>query len=134
MVYSLRLTRRTLEVGAVIGRTAEVVWDLITDTRSWAEWGPSVAAVASDSRRIRAGATGRIVTSVGGFVVFRIDRFEAGRYWDWIVGGIRATGHRVDALSGDRCRLVFTVPLWAAPYGIVCLLALKRIRGRFEGD
>lgn len=31
-------------------------------------------------------------------------------------------------MSPDRCRLTFGVPVWAAPYGRVCLLALVRLR------
>jgi hypothetical protein len=53
--------------------------------------------------------------------------FEPVRYWDWRVGGITATGHRVDPLGPHHCRLAFTMPRWAAPYRVICRAALKRI-------
>jgi hypothetical protein len=31
-------------------------------------------------------------------------------------------------MSPARCRLTFAVPVWAAPYGLICLLALNRLR------
>jgi hypothetical protein len=41
--------------------------------------------------------------------------------------GINATGHRVEPLDESSCRLVFQVPLWAAPYLVVCKIAVDRI-------
>jgi hypothetical protein len=52
---------------------------------------------------------------------------EDGRYWSWRVFGIPATGHRVDQVSKGVCRLVFEVPVFGAPYVIVCCIALHRI-------
>jgi hypothetical protein len=65
---------------------------------------------------------------MGWWVPFTIRRFEPESYWDWRVGGVAATGHRVEALGPDRCRLYFTVPFWAAAYGLVCRVALARIK------
>ncbi len=38
-----------------------------------------------------------------------------------------ATGHRVERLGTERCRVVFEVPFWAAPHAVVCRPALRRI-------
>jgi hypothetical protein len=106
----------------------DMVWHLITDTRTWPRWGPSVLAVDSPERYIRAGLAGRIRTPIGLWLPFTIETFEPYRYWDWRVGGLAATGHHVEAIAKDRCRLDFTVPIWAFGYGIVCRLALNRIQ------
>lgn len=107
---------------------ADVVWHLITDTRTWPSWGPSVLAVDTPERYIRAGLAGRIRTPIGLWLPFTIETFRQYRYWDWRVGGLAATGHHVEAIEEDRCRLDFTVPIWAFGYGIVCRLALNRIQ------
>jgi hypothetical protein len=66
---------------------------------------------------------------LGIWLPFYITTFEDGRYWDWRVAGLAATGHRVDPLGSRRCRLSFTVPAWAIGYGIVCRRALTHIDG-----
>ena len=43
----------------------DMVWGLITDTRTWPRWGPSVMAVDSPEPYIRAGLAGRIRTPIG---------------------------------------------------------------------
>ena len=106
---------------------ASRVWRLITDTRTWPVWGPSVQAVDCKDRFIRAGSSGRIRTPVGVWVPFVVGTFEPESYWDWRVAGVAATGHRVEPVGQNRCRLSFTVPTWAFGYGLVCRLALMRI-------
>jgi len=103
------------------------VWRLITDTQTWHRWGPSVRAVDCDDRFIRSGSSGRIRTPVGVWVPFVVESFEPESYWDWRVAGVPATGHRVEPVGPNRCRLTFTVPVWAFGYGLVCRLALMRI-------
>jgi hypothetical protein len=49
------------------------------------------------------------------------------------VAGIPATGHRVEPLGPERCRVVFEVPLLAAPYLAVCRVAALKIRTILEG-
>jgi hypothetical protein len=90
-------------------------------------WGPSVRAVDCKDRYIRAGSSGRIRTPLGIWVPFVVGTVEPGSYWDWRVAGVPATGHRVESAGPDRCRLTFTVPVWAIGYGLVCRLALMRI-------
>ena len=120
--------RLTLDVGTHIDAPVSRVWRLMTDTQTWTHWGPSLKEVDSPQRFIRAGLTGRIRTPFGIWVPFIIDRFEPEHYWDWRVGGVAATGHRVDPRGPDQCRLTFTVPVWAAGYTVVCRVASNRIK------
>jgi uncharacterized protein YndB with AHSA1/START domain len=103
------------------------IWRLITDTHTWPHWGPSVRAVDCAERFVRAGSSGRIRTPMGIWVPFVVQSFEPEHYWDWRVAGVPATGHRVESVGPNRCRLTFTVPVWALGYGLVCRLALMRI-------
>ena len=84
-------------------------------------------AVDCTERFIRSGSSGRIRTPVGVWVPFVVESFEPESYWDWRVAGVPATGHRVESVMPNRCRLTFTVPVWAFGYGLVCRLALMRI-------
>ncbi|WP_372681043.1 SRPBCC family protein [Desulfosarcina sp.] len=106
---------------------ANRVWRLITDTRTWPVWGPSIRGVDCQHRYIRAGSNGRILTALGVWMPFVVGIVEPESYWDWRVAGVAATGHRVEPLGPNRCRLTFTVPGWAFGYGLVCRLALMRI-------
>ncbi len=42
-------------VNQKINAAADEVWDLITDTRRWPQWGPSVQAVRCSERYIHEG-------------------------------------------------------------------------------
>ncbi len=130
----LSLTYPHLEVGESINGAASEVWHLIIDTARWPEWGPSVRAVECADRYIRQGSRGRVQTSVGLWVTFQITAYRRERYWAWRVGGLRATGHRVEPLGESRSRLVFEVPVLASPYVVVCKMALARIRRLVEGN
>lgn len=103
------------------------MWRLITDTRTWPLWGPTVLKVDCADRYIRAGSIGRVCTPLGVWLPFVIGAFKPQSYWDWRVAGVTATGHRVESVGPNRCRLTFTVPAWAFGYGLVCRLALLRI-------
>lgn len=115
----------TIEVDRAIDAPADVVWDLLVDTRRWPEWGPSIGAVECSDRRIRRGSTGRIRIVGGLRVPFEVTECEDHR-WTWRVAGIPATGHRVEPLD-DGCRAVFEVPVLAVGYAPVCRLALSRL-------
>lgn len=123
-----------MEVGRIIDAPAELVWALLTDTCHWPLWGPSVAAVRSAQRYIQQGATGKIHTAAGFWVPFTVTEFDEGSYWCWHVGGVRATGHRLESLRGSQCLLIFEVPFWAAPYLLVCKVALDRIERLATGS
>lgn len=70
---------------------------------------------------------GRVQTAIGLWLPFEIDQWQAGAYWHWRVGGVAATGHRVQSLDAGSCEIVFTMPAWAPFYRPVCALAIKRI-------
>src|SRR5512143_2197519 len=116
-----------IQVSEIIDSSAGHVWRILIDTHCWLEWGPSVKAVDCIDRYIRKGSTGRVLTTLGFWANFKITDFEEGRYWTWRVYGIAATGHRVEPLGEHRCRVSFEIPLFAAPYALLCKLALRRI-------
>jgi len=122
-----RIIFPNIEVSQRVKAPQGALWDLLTDTTRWAEWGPSVVHVFCSDRRIQKGSQGRVKTALGLWVPFVITHFEPERYWSWQVFGIPATGHRVDALGRGLCRLAFEVPLFGAPYVMVCREAIIRI-------
>ena len=107
--------------------SCDKVWDIITDTTRWVEWGPSIMAVECHDRYIRKGSRGRVRTAIGLWVHYEITACDEGKYWSWRVFGIHATGHRVEQQGDDICRLIFEIPFLAVPYAYVCKTALKRI-------
>lgn len=123
-----------METSVEIPAPAEAAWRLLTDTSQWPQWGPSLSRVESAERYIGPGSTGRVQTIIGVWLPFRVTEFVAGQRWSWEVAGIPATGHRVESLGPDRCRVVFEVPLPAAPYLAVCRLAAQRIRKILEQE
>lgn len=123
-----------METGVEILAPASAAWELLTDTSRWPQWGPSLSRVESVERYIRAGSTGRVQTLIGVWLPFRITEFIDGQRWGWQVAGIPATGHRVEPLGPQRCRVVFEVPAIAAPYLAVCRLAAERIKRILEQE
>jgi hypothetical protein len=123
-----------LETSLEILAPTAAAWDLLTDTSRWPEWGPSVTRVDSTEQYIGPGSSGRVLTVVGVWLPFRVTEFVAGQRWDWEVAGIPATGHRVEPLGPDRCRVTFEVPLLATPYLAVCRVAAHRIRNILEQE
>lgn len=116
-----------LDVRRNVEATPEFVWELLTDTLRWPEWGPSVTAVQCGTRYIAGGSRGRVKTALGLWLPFTVTEFIQRHFWAWRVAGIPATGHRVEALGDSRTLVTFEVPAPAAPYLIVCRAALKRI-------
>jgi hypothetical protein len=117
---------RRIEVAREFPAPADRAWALLIDTGRWPEWGTSVRGVECADREIRAGTTGRIETVLGITVPFEIVACEPYR-WTWRVARIPATGHRVEPLGENRCRVVFEVPVLAVGYIPVCRRALGRI-------
>ena len=116
-----------METTARICADSATVWRLLTDTRQWPRWGPSVRAVDCPDRFVGPGSRGRVQTALGLWLPFQITDFEEDAAWSWVVAGIPATGHRVQAIDPDSCRLTFTVPSWAPFYLPVCAAAIRRI-------
>ncbi len=123
-----------METSVEIHVPASAAWEILTDTRRWPEWGPSLARVESADRYIGPGSTGRVQTVFGRWLPFLITEFTAGRRWRWKVTGIPATGHRVESLGPDRCKVVFEVPLRGAPYLPICHLAAEQIKRILEKE
>jgi hypothetical protein len=121
---------RRLVVSREIAADRETVWDVLTDTEQWPEWGPSVTAVDSSQRYIAAGTTGRVRLPGGLWVPFEITECADYR-WGWRVARVPATGHRVEVTS-DGCRVGFELPLYGAVYAPVCRRALARIERLVE--
>lgn len=118
--------KRRLLVSRTVDAPTEAAWDLLVDTERWPEWGPSVRDVEASTRRIETGTTGRVRTPVGLWLPFEISHCEPYR-WTWTVARIPATGHRVETLPDDRCRVAFELSPLAAGYVPVCRRALERI-------
>lgn len=123
-----------LTTSVTVRAPAAAAWELFVDTRRWPEWGPSVARVECSDRRIGEESHGRVQTVFGLWLPFQVTEFHAGHYWRWQVAGIPATGHRVEAFGPDRCRVVFEVPVVAAPYLVVCRWAAQRIKNILERE
>ncbi len=115
---------RRLCIGREVDAPVGVAWDVLRDTETWPEWGPSVRAVDSAERYVREGTTGRVRTPLG-WLGFEVTTCRD-RRWTWRVAGVPATGHRAEP-AGDGSRVVFEVPPVAAAYAPVCRRACRRI-------
>lgn len=115
------------DVEREIEAPAEVVWDILVDVDTWSDWGPTVAGVELDEPKLYAEACGRVLTAAGTWMSFEVTEWTEGYRWVWDVEGVRATGHRVEAIDEGRCRLVFEVPTVVAPYAVVCRRAADAI-------
>ena len=124
----LKVTYPLIEIGQAVEAPSDEVWNIMTDTSLWPRWGPSIRRVECADRHIRAGSTGRVQLVSGIWIKFVVTGLAEGRYWSWNVLGVRATGHRVEPIDQTHCLAIFEVPIFAAPYVIVCKLALHRIR------
>ena len=123
-----------LTTGVAIKAPSSAAWELLIDTQRWPEWGPSVARVDCADRYIALGSVGSVQTAFGPWLPFEITQFTAGQYWHWQVAGLPATGHRVLSLGPSLCRVVFEVPVLAAPYLFVCKIAVQRIKNILEKE
>ena len=116
-----------MQVIKVVHAPLERVWDVLSDTRQWPVWGPSVCHVDCPQRYISSGLQGRIKTAVGLWVRFEITNCEAPVFWDWKVSGFAATGHRLKKLTENSCELILELPTMAFPYALICRWAANRI-------
>ena len=116
-----------ISVGKMFSTAPHILWDLITDTTQWPRWGPTVKAVRCSQRHIGKDSRGQVLTAVGVWLPFVITDFEPECFWSWKVASISATGHRIQPADGG-CNLWFDIPIIAAPYFIICQVALNRIQ------
>jgi hypothetical protein len=116
-----------------INAPASAAWQFLVDTQEWPSWGPSVCAVDAPARCIGPGVRGRVQTAAGLWLPFQITDWQPERYWAWRIGGIPATGHGVEPIGPQRCRVRFLIPPWAAFYRPVCRQALRRLAALAEG-
>lgn len=124
---------RRLSVSRTIEAPADDVWQTLIDVRRWPQWGPSVrsAELVGGGHLIGDGGAGAITTVIGVRLPFVVTRWEPGSYWRWTVAGLPATGHSVRPVDDHRSTASFDVPLPAAPYLVVCRVALDRIAAEF---
>lgn len=115
-----------------IAANASTVWPLLAEFRHWPAWGPSVRAVEADVASVAPGVRGRVQTAIGLWLPFEIERCEDERFWDWRVAGVRATGHRLLPLDGQRSRVEFSVPTLFFPYALVLDRGLRRLAALAE--
>ena len=127
MVQGITISFLHASVSRYFRRPCSDIWELITDTATWPQWGPSVTAVECKDRFIQKGTMGKVRTAAGIWLPFTITRYEEGRFWSWKVAGIPATGHRVEPQDDGLCQLTFEVHIIAAPYAYICRIALERI-------
>jgi hypothetical protein len=123
----IRISANRVSVGKFYPASPLLVWNLITDTTQWPRWGPTVKRVRFPERFIRNGSSGRVLTALGIWLPFDINEYEHACFWSWKVAAIKATGHRIQAIETGGCYLWFEVPMIAAPYALVCQMALGRI-------
>ncbi len=115
-----------IEVARTISAPVDLVWDLLTETRYWNLWSPMMRIVDGPSR-IGVGSTGRVRTLLGFWIPFEITHYLAQDHWEWNLSGIRGTTHRVQAGREGGTTVTFTAPIWAAPYGLVMWIELRRL-------
>ncbi|WP_448384328.1 SRPBCC family protein [Desulfosoma sp.] len=125
----LERTSRRIRIGLRAHCASEAVWAVLSDTRLWPKWGPSITHVAIDGTDVvvHRGMRGRVRTVVGWTLPFAIDDVEPGRSWNWRVAGVIATGHEVIPDGTQGAWIVFTMPVWALCYAPVCLWAARKI-------
>jgi hypothetical protein len=70
-----------------------------------------------------------VTTAFGVTLPFEVTGYQEGARWGWTVAGVPATEHIVEPLGAERCRAGFGVPWLAAPYLVVCRVALSRLAG-----
>lgn len=123
----IRISSNRISIGRLYNASPSSVWNVITDTVQWPRWGPTVKRVELAERFIRAGSKGRVLTAIGVWLPFVIVEYEHARFWSWKVASVKATGHRIQTTDTEDCSLWFDMPLIAAPYSLICRMALDRI-------
>ena len=121
-----------ISISRVVRCSAKDAWDLLTDTQKWHLWGPTVAGVNCEERYIRKGVEGHVQIPTRQWLRFIVTEYEHQHYWHWKVASLSATGHRLDIVDNQSCRIAFELPFLWAPYVTICWLALKRLTKLLE--
>ena len=77
----LKISFPHIEIRRVVGAAPKRVWQLLTDTFTWGDWGPTVLAVRSSDRYIKKGSYGTVKTALHFWVDFEITDLDFGKYW-----------------------------------------------------
>lgn len=127
--FHLDRTSRRVRVALRANCAPDAVWAILSDTRLWPKWGPSLTGVDIDGPDsvVHKGMRGRVRTVLGPRLPFELEDVEPPRSWSWRVWGVKATGHEVIADGDGGAWIVFTFPWWAFLYAPVCLWAARRI-------
>jgi hypothetical protein len=118
---------RTRWVTRDIEAPARIVWDLLVDPDAWPDWGPSIRRADLRADRLHVGAQGSMQTVLGITVPFEITTYRDQEQWAWRVAAIRATDHSLVELGQGRCRAGIGIAWPAAPYLLLCRVALARL-------
>ena len=121
----IKISATRISIGKFYPASPLLFWDMIRDTAQWPRWGPTVKRVQLPERFIRKGSRG--FDCFWPLAPFCYRRFRATCFWSWKVASIIATGHRIQPTNGG-CILWFELPIIAAPYILVCQVALIRIQ------
>ncbi|MHC3380526.1 SRPBCC family protein [Haloarcula sp. H-GB5] len=105
--------------------SVDTVWDILTDTGCWSDWGPSVTAVETTDQYIDDGTTGRVRVAGAVWLPFEVTACAPYR-WTWNVARLPATGHFVEERA-DGSVVGFEIPPLATGYAPVCARACRRI-------
>ncbi|WP_262176881.1 SRPBCC family protein [Haloarcula laminariae] len=116
---------RRLLVRRTVDAPIDAVWTVLTDTRRWPDWGPSITAVESADRYITSGSRGRVQVLGAVRLPFEITTCQNYR-WTWTVARVPATGHFVETHPAGSV-VGFELPLAAFGYVPVCRRACARI-------
>ena len=123
----LALDKNRIVICRDIEALPEAVWDILIDTQIWPTWGPSLLKVDCKDRYIKLGSKGRVKTGFLFWLSFTIIEFRQFEFWNWRVGRMQATGHKLIRKSNSSCKLCFDMGLWAFAYIPICWLALHKI-------
>ncbi|EMA29597.1 SRPBCC family protein [Haloarcula japonica] len=116
---------RRLLVRHDVDASVDTVWEVLTDTDCWPDWGPSVSAVEISDRHITAETTGRVRVAGAVWLPFEVTACAPYR-WTWNVARLPATGHFVEDRAGGSV-VGFEIPPLATGYAPVCARACRRI-------
>ena len=128
----ITIQSKRIVVSRLLHCAVDEAWRVITDTRQWVDWGPSVSRVKCAQRYIQPSSIGSIRTVFGFWVPFTITVYEHPHFWSWRIGRFEATGHRLAITEDGFCRISFDMPWWAFPYVLICAIALRRISRLLE--